>query len=90
MNEFNTILPDTSSAFLKYSLLKSKGYLKSSISGTFGKKTEKAVIKFKKKHNLGGKKPSSVVGEKTIKALKNGEYTLESLQKAVEALKTIK
>lgn len=50
--------------------LKSKGYLKSSISGTFGKKTEKAVIKFKKKHNLGGKNPSSVVGEKTIKYLK--------------------
>lgn len=27
MNDFNTVLPDTSSAFLKYSLLKSKGYL---------------------------------------------------------------
>lgn len=50
--------------------LKSKGYLNCAISGTFGKKTEKAIIKFKKKHNLGGKNPSSVVGEKTIKALK--------------------
>lgn len=52
--------------------LKQKGYLSGKITGKFGIKTEKAVKKFKKKHNLGGKTPSGVVGTKTIKALKYG------------------
>lgn len=50
--------------------LKRKGYLKSAISGSFGSKTKKAVIKFKKANKLGGKNPNGIVGEKTIKALK--------------------